>query len=127
MAKTLPIDPLIGATLILEGRIVTMAASRQVISHGRLYIKGGSLIRVQAATAPAPEGFADVAVINTGGTIYPGLIELHNHLAYNALRLWQVPRAYTNRDQWAGIPEYRERVSGPARTLRGDIALSGCW
>ncbi len=113
MAKKLPIDPLTGPTMILEGRIVTMAASRLVINQGRVYVKGGNLVRVQPAEAPAPEGFAGVAVTNTKGTIYPGLIELHNHLAYNALRLWQVPRTYSNRDQWAGIPEYRERVSGP--------------
>jgi len=112
-ATTLPIDPLTGPTMILEGRIVTMAAPRQVIDPGRLYIKGGTLVRVQAAAAPAPEGFAGVAVTDTQGSIYPGLIELHNHLAYNALRLWQVPRTYENRDQWAGIPEYRKRVSGP--------------
>ncbi len=113
MAKKLPIDPLTGPTMILEGRIVTMAASRLVISRGRLFIKGGTLVRVQAAEAPPPAGFGGVAVTRTKGTIYPGLIELHNHLAYNALRLWQVPRTYSNRDQWAGIPEYRERVSGP--------------
>ncbi len=113
MANKPIIDPLTGPTMILEGRIVTMAASRQVINPGRLYIKEGILVRVQAAAAPAPEGFDGVAVVKTKGTIYPGLIELHNHLAYNALRLWQVPRTYTNRDQWAGIPEYRERVSGP--------------
>jgi hypothetical protein len=45
--------------------------------------------------------------------MFPGLIELHNHLAYNALRLWQVPKKYSNRDQWSGIPEYRKLVSGP--------------
>jgi 5-methylthioadenosine/S-adenosylhomocysteine deaminase len=117
MAKKPPIDPLTGPTMILEGRIVTMATSRLVISRGRLYIKGGTLVRVQPASAPAPDGFDGVAVTNTKGTIYPGLIELHNHLAYNALRLWQVPRTYTNRDQWAGIPEYRERVSGPMNVV----------
>ena len=117
MAKKPPLDPLTGPTMILEGRIVTMAASRLVIDRGRLFIKGGTLVRVQAADAPPPAGFAGVAVTNTKGTIYPGLIELHNHLAYNALRLWQVPRTYTNRDQWAGIPEYRERVSGPMNVV----------
>ncbi len=25
------------------------------------------------------------------GTIYPGLIELHNHITYNILKLWNVP------------------------------------
>ena len=55
--------------------------------------------------------------IRDRGTIYPGLIELHNHLAYNALRLWQVPKKYGNRDQWSGIPEYRRLISGPMQVV----------
>ncbi len=116
-AKRAPIDPLTGPTMILEGRIVTMATPNHVIDPGRLYIKGGALARVQPAAAPAPADFAGIAVTKTQGTIYPGLIELHNHLAYNALRLWQVPKTYANRDQWAGIPEYRKRISGPMTIL----------
>jgi 5-methylthioadenosine/S-adenosylhomocysteine deaminase len=65
----------------------------------------------------APAGFNAAPVVNTGGTIYPGLIELHNHLSYNILRLWNVPETYTNRDKWAGIDEYRKMISGPMNVL----------
>jgi len=41
-----------------------------------------------AGGAPAPAGFTGVPVVDTGGTIFPGLIELHNHLSYNALPPW---------------------------------------
>ncbi|MEP6547273.1 MAG: amidohydrolase family protein, partial [Gammaproteobacteria bacterium] len=108
-----PIDPLTGPTSILEGRVVTMNAADAVIPSGRLYIKAGMLVAVQAAAAPPPAGFGSVAVTPTSGTLYPGLIELHNHLSYNALRLWAVPKKFSNRDQWGGIAEYRKRVSGP--------------
>jgi cytosine/adenosine deaminase-related metal-dependent hydrolase len=111
--KKSPIDPLTGPTSILEGRIVTMNAADTVIPSGRLYIKAGDLIAVQDSAAPPPAGFDGVAVTQTAGTLYPGLIELHNHLSYNALRLWAVPKKFSNRDQWGGIPEYRRRVSGP--------------
>ena len=93
-----PIDPLGGGPYILEGRIVTMDAHSTVIPKGRCYIKDSTLIAVQDAAAPAPQGFSKAPKLNTHGTIYPGLIELHNHLAYNALRLWNVPKRYTNRD-----------------------------
>jgi 5-methylthioadenosine/S-adenosylhomocysteine deaminase len=112
-SKKTPIDPATGPTVVLQGRIVTMNDASTVIQDGRLYIDKGSIVAAQDAAAPAPAGFAGIRVTNTRGTIYPGLIELHNHLAYNALRLWQVPKKYTNRDQWSGIPEYRKRVSGP--------------
>jgi hypothetical protein len=112
-AKKQPIDPVTGPKMVLEGAVVTMNAANKIHARGRLYIDQGSLVAVQDAAAPAPPGFAGVAVTATDGTIFPGLIELHNHLAYNALKLWQVPKRYTNRDQWSGIPEYRKRVSGP--------------
>ncbi len=112
-AKKQPIDPATGPKMILEGAVVTMNASNQVHARGRLYVDQGSLVAVQDAAAPAPPGFNGIAVTATGGTLFPGLIELHNHLAYNALKLWQVPGLYKNRDGWSRIPEYRQRVSGP--------------
>ncbi len=112
-ARKPPIDPLTGPTTILEGRIVTMDAANTVIPSGRVYMKAGILTAVQSADAPEPAGFSGVSVTRTRGTLYPGLIELHNHLSYNALRLWAVPKKFSNRDQWGGIAEYRQRVSGP--------------
>ena len=56
-------------------------------------------------------------LIKTGGTIYPGLIELHNHLSYNILPLWNVPKTFSNRDQWGKVPDYRKLISGPMQVL----------
>ena len=112
-----PIDPLGGGPYVLEGRIVTMDAQSKVIEKGRCYVKDSTLLAVQDSAAPAPAGFSKAPKLATLGTIYPGLIELHNHLAYNALRLWNVPKKYTNRDQWAGIAEYRKNISGPMQIL----------
>src|SRR5262249_23703645 len=61
--------------------------------------------------------FADVTPIDVRGPIFPGLIELHNHISYNALRLWDVPKKYTNRDEWSGTTEYRRLISGPMAVL----------
>ncbi len=113
----IPIDSLDGPQYALRGRIVTMNSSRSIIDDGIIYINKGSIIAVDKATAPAPAGFDGIEVINTDGTMYPGLIELHNHLSYNILRLWQVPKQYTNRDQWAGTGEYRKIISGPMNVL----------
>jgi len=111
--KRLPIDPLDGPKIALAGDVITMDDAFTVMRNARLYIDKGVIVAIKRAAEPAPAGFEAVAVLNTGGTLFPGLIELHNHLAYNALRLWQVPNKYTNRDQWSGIPDYRRLVSGP--------------
>jgi 5-methylthioadenosine/S-adenosylhomocysteine deaminase len=117
MPKVTPIDPLQGPKLALGGRIVVMDEAYTVIPRGTLYIDQGSIVAAQDAAAPAPAGFASVPVVNTRGTLFPGLIELHNHLAYNALSLWAVPKRYGNRDQWSGTDEYRKLISGPMQVL----------
>lgn len=118
MAPNQPDDSaLINGRYALEGRVVTMNATDTVINHGRVYIDNGRIVGVSPATAPPPDGHAADIIIKTGGTIYPGLIDLHNHLSYNVLRLWNVPTQYSNRDQWGTIPEYRKLISGPMNIL----------
>jgi hypothetical protein len=112
-----PIDLLNGPKIVLAGDIVAMDDALNVTRAGRLYMDKGTIVAIRPANEPAPLGFKNVRVINTSGTMFPGLIELHNHLAYNALRLWQVPKKYNNRDQWSGIPDYRKLVSGPMTVI----------
>jgi cytosine/adenosine deaminase-related metal-dependent hydrolase len=107
---------------VLDARVVTMDDALGVLPEGRVYVAGQRIAAVQPADAPAPEGFAGAPVVRTGGTIYPGLIELHNHLPYDVLPLWEVPRRYGNRGQWGSSnPDYRARVSGPMGVL-GSVA-----
>ncbi|MDQ3979252.1 MAG: amidohydrolase family protein [Actinomycetota bacterium] len=113
----IPIDPLHGAKAALAGRVVTMDAARRVLDDAVAYLEGGLIVDVRERSDPAPAGFEAVAVIETAGTIYPGLIELHNHLAYDALRLWAVPRRFTNRGTWGRLPEYGQLITGPMRVL----------
>jgi cytosine/adenosine deaminase-related metal-dependent hydrolase len=97
--------------LALRGRIVPMQGDP--IDDGVLYIEDGVIAAVQEADAPAPEGFDDVAPIDTGGTLYPGMLDLHNHLVYNVLAVWQVPKRYDNRNQWQKALSYAEQVKAP--------------
>src|SRR6266542_3585723 len=107
------VDAADGPRLALAGQIVTMDAHRTVLKKGVLYLDRGAIIAVLDRTAPPPADFATVPRTETNGTIYPGLIDLHNHLSYNILQLWDVPKQFHNRGQWAGIPEYRNNISGP--------------
>ncbi len=116
MAK-IPIDIMDGPQYALSGRVVTMNSRRKIFPDGIVYIDKGRIVDVKNRKDTVPDGFKNVPVVATKGTIYPGLIELHNHLSYNILRLWQVPKKYTNRNQWGGTPEYRIIISGPMNIL----------
>lgn len=112
-----PIDPPIGPRYALEGKVVTMDAARRVLERGLVYIDEGGIVAVQSTNTSPPQGFDDSPIIRTGGTIFPGLIELHNHLSYNVLPLWDVPPDLTNRAQWGRLPDYRKLISGPMQVL----------
>jgi cytosine/adenosine deaminase-related metal-dependent hydrolase len=112
-----PVDPGGGPTFALGGRVVTMRGQADVVDDGVVYVAGGSIAAVTERTAPPPAGFEHVKVLQTKGTIYPGLIDLHNHLSYDVLQLWAVPKKYSNRDQWAKGDTYRKLVTGPMKVL----------
>lgn len=116
MAK-IPIDPLSSPQYALKGRIVTMDSNRTVIDDGILYISEAKIAAVQKSSDVAPDGFTDVEIVDTGGTIYPGLIELHNHLSYNILPLWDVPKTFKDRNQWGITDDYRKLISGPMTVM----------
>jgi cytosine/adenosine deaminase-related metal-dependent hydrolase len=115
--ETAPIDPLNGPKLAISGRIVTMNDHHRVLANGVLYIEGGRIVAITERSAPKPEGFAKTKIVDTEGTIFPGLIELHNHLPYNVLPLWHVPKKYTSRSQWGASPEYSKRITTPMSIL----------
>ncbi|TXH82576.1 MAG: amidohydrolase [Thauera aminoaromatica] len=97
--------------MVLEGKIVTMAG--EVIDRGRVFVEGDRIAAVRAQGSPAPAGWDDAKVIDTGGVIYPGLIDLHGHLAYNVLPLWEVPRRYENRSDWMRAGAYKRDITVP--------------
>ena len=106
----------------IRGRIVTMdAASPEdpdtVINDGMIYVNKGVIEEITGPADPPPAGFEDVPRLNTRGTIYPGLIELHNHLSYNILPLWKVSGTYTNNSQWRNAKDKRKFISGPMSLL----------
>jgi cytosine/adenosine deaminase-related metal-dependent hydrolase len=112
-----PIDPADSPKIALCGQIVTMDEGSTVIKNGVVYMDNGNIVALTPSGAAKPPGFENVSEIDTEGTIFPGFIELHNHLAYNILRLWNVPKKYGNRGQWQGSVDYHNLVSGPMMVL----------
>ena len=116
--KKLPVDPLTGPKLALAGRVVTMDDAFEVLPNSIVYVDKGRIVAIQNRAQPAPEGFEAVDLVETGGTLFPGLIELHNHLSYNALPLWApVPKLFEHRGQWPNHKDYRPMISGPMTVI----------
>lgn len=73
---------------------------------------------------PSDIQLTNVPILETNGTIYPGLIDLHNHLHYNQAPLWDMTPhlsennrnawgGYNNRYEWKNHPDYSEQVTKP--------------
>lgn len=107
------LDESAGARLVVTGDIVTMSEHRDIILGGRLCLNGHTIVAVLRPEEELPIGFEHAPVVETGGTIYPGLIDLHNHLPYNMVPLWQVDRQFQHRLQWQGAKEYYPAVRAP--------------
>ncbi len=112
-----PIDPATSPKWALRGRIVTMDSNATVLADGVVWIADAAIAAITEAAAAAPAGFEGVAPLDTAGTVLPGLIELHNHTAYNVLPLWQVPQRYPNRDTWGNSAQYHQLVTAPMKTI----------
>ena len=115
--------PPTGSHYALTGEVVTMDAANRILPQGVVYIEGDTIRAVQSRGEPVPVGFERAPVLATRGTIYPGLMELHNHLSYDILPLWRAPRRFENRDQWMALVDKRRYISGPMEVL---ASTPGC-
>ncbi|MFI8933740.1 amidohydrolase family protein [Streptomyces sp. NPDC053474] len=108
--------------LVLRGTVVTCDSDHRILDPGAVYVgDDGRLAAVREAGQAPPAGFSSAPVIDTGALILPGLIDLHNHLLYNTLPLWEaVGVPYLHHDRWVGEkhpPDYATSVTWPAKVL----------
>ncbi|MYM73546.1 amidohydrolase family protein [Duganella sp. FT134W] len=103
---------------VLRGDVVSMDPAVGILRRGKVCIAGNTIAHVLTADAAVPPEFDGVVPVETTGTIFPGLVDLHNHLTYNFVPLWSVPRRYTNRNQWRNEqPAYAHDIALPASIL----------
>ncbi|MFI6679080.1 amidohydrolase family protein [Kribbella sp. NPDC050470] len=105
---------------VLRGTVVTMRSGGEVLEQGAVYVGDDGLIAAVTPLDAVPAGFENAPRLVAGGLIYPGLIDLHNHLMYNSLPLWTEPSRtvpWTSHNQWGRAPTYSEQISQPARLL----------
>jgi cytosine/adenosine deaminase-related metal-dependent hydrolase len=84
---------------------------------GKVWIRGD---RIEAVTGPGARvaGFTNAPVVDVGDAyVLPGFIDMHNHLAYNALPLWSEPgraQPWLHNKSWPDAGTYTESVTEPA-------------
>ena len=90
----------------LKGTLVTPT---EVIENGTVLIVGQK-IKAVGSNVTLPAG---TKVIETGGFIYPGLIDLHNHLTWNLLPRWKPGQLFSNRYEWQQSQMYKLYLTTP--------------
>ena len=113
-AIPIPVVPSAEPGLLLGGKVVTMNDAGDVLTGARLWIRAGRIESVVKAGEPLPAGAERARPIDTGGVIYPGLIDLHNHPEYAIYPLMPIERKYKDRYEWRNYDDdYAKRISAP--------------
>ena len=120
-------------SMLLKGRVVTMNSQSDVINDGSVLVQNGKITAVWSGqNIPQNVDLTDVPVIETNGTIYPGLIDSHNHMHYNHIPLWDFDvhtsstsdeGGYSNRNQWKNNPTYKRDISW----MKTFVQTSSMW
>jgi 5-methylthioadenosine/S-adenosylhomocysteine deaminase len=100
----------------LQGTIVTPS---QVLSDGSISISGSQIEDVAASQA-GPQGPA----IATDSFIFPGLIDLHDHITWNILPRWRPNQLFKNRYEWQQTDAYSIALSQPHYAISSDHELA---
>jgi len=109
------------ANLLLRGIVLTPTG---VLDPGEVLVVGNTITCV-AADCSATTGADAATLIDTHGVISPGLIDSHNHLAYNFLGEWIPPTLYTDRDMWRDNASY-EAFIAPYSAVRPVPSATNC-
>ena len=96
---------------------VTLVSPSAVIESAVVTVAGGRIASVSS-------GAGSARAVAIDGVMFPGLIDLHNHMTWNVLPNWQPPRLFTNRYEWQELPEYAQKLNGPYTAMMN--AGAGC-
>lgn len=130
--------------LVIRGNVVPMTGISHILLDHWIFIKDRKIVAIEDAQGKLPPEAANAPVIDTnGGWIYPGMLNIHNHTAYNHIPLYKSPRDvpdpyvpnpdnkcpyqkmpfYWNRHQWNTGKQYTLYVKHPKNILDVDLNL----
>ena len=94
----------------ISGTIVT---ARGVVENGTILVADDRIQDV-GASVKVPK---DTQTIRVDGVVFPGLIDLHNHLVWNVFPRWRLKSPVANRYEWQALPENDAELNGPEAAL----------
>ncbi|HEU4732044.1 MAG TPA: amidohydrolase family protein [Kofleriaceae bacterium] len=104
-------SPLLAQNLVISGTIVT---PQRVIPRGWVVIKDGRILSILDRRPVAADG----PRLDTGGIVFPGFVNLHDHPMYNIFKRWNNQVKFKNRYEWRSLGEYNELVGRPGGDLQ---------
>ncbi len=99
------------ATYALGGTVLAPWGPMQ----GYVLVKDEAIVGLVSSRDAVPCG---ATVVDTGGVISPGLVDLHNHVAYDFMGPWAPPHLYSNRYQWQNDASYAAAVKTPYNAVK---------
>lgn len=93
-------------TYALNGTLVT---PDRVIPNGEILVSGEKISAVGNRVNSPP----DSKKIETDSFIFPGLIDLHNHITWNIFPRWKPNILFANRYEWQQLPAYSSAINAP--------------
>jgi 5-methylthioadenosine/S-adenosylhomocysteine deaminase len=102
-----------GNSYVLKGTVVT---PNEAIENGAVVVAGEKIVAVGRDVA-VPAG---AKIVETGGVILPGFVDLHNHLTWNVLPRWRTYREFGSRYDWQQLPMYLIALVTPHAQLTAE-------
>lgn len=104
--------------VLISGNIVN---SEGTSSYGFILVENGFISSVTSSKPVVPPGTIEYDAGNSS-YIFPGFINLHTHVDYNLLPMWQNPYMYNwdNRFEWRNNAGYKNAISNPISYVRNN-------
>jgi cytosine/adenosine deaminase-related metal-dependent hydrolase len=105
---------------LLTGTLVTMDETlpeQDRVFAGTLYIQGNRIIDVLTAGDPLPQYAVGAVTVDTDGLIFPGLMNIHDHIVFNTIPTWDVPHLMQDVSDWTSLDDYQRHVRYPKTLL----------
>ncbi|MCO5143700.1 MAG: amidohydrolase family protein [Oligoflexia bacterium] len=79
--------------------------------------------QIDSVSTSKPSG---VEIVDTNAIIFPGFMDMHSHVKYNILPLWDLAQSqFLNRFEWRSkFSDYKDAVSANMRGVRGDTVCA---
>ena len=102
-------------TIVLRGTVVTPS---EILPDGLVSISGNKIVQVEKFSGRSK------GALETDSYIFPGLINLHDHITWNFLPRWKHKELFNNRYEWQQTSDYQIVIEQPHNKIIADHTLA---